>query len=1104
MEPKRKFRWLAASARVESGASRRAVLRLVLLLCLLAGLVWTNLDRLGAAVKSATQSQETLRSHWLDEEQQRYAQSLSGVAADVMVVPFFAARRETWHRQRPVAAQLLASALARRGGLRVAPPTLVAQALGAHSLDFNLMQALALADRTGTRQVVTGQLFPVADAAAFGVEIDVHERGADGWRVARRHRIERIEYNDAHPVLLALRDKLPEILPALGWPLPEAAPSAAETAATSPPTGPRELVAGDAASAVDRAIHLQLFASLHNRHDPASDDLWGRSLAAIEDAPAAPLPAVIRARALFHLGQRQAALRLLAEAQGVEADALRALLDGNLPQLETVLDRTAAPLLGLIGRIEAEDLRRSYGLTNGFQQRRQTTLERFPGFVPVAWLRLSWGDWFNEELHDGIAETLATAGVQLPAAGDFRKPAAFRLIESLIAGRADTEPLPLRIAAARDELWRSRGSGWARLPAHDRLAEWDYFELLFAIDRSTALKSVYSIRALQKLEQRALDRIAELAPAFAGLPELEAEKALTLRSMIADAGRVDEHPLGPQMRQLARSIFAWTGGHGSAASRVKHLLDPKEISFYESEVPGKTRATRIESDYRHLASTHSDYSLLVRLEKNLREAGRGDEAERMLADNAHRFIGSPTRTRHLADALVARGEITAAIDFYAENNARFPEDWAAFFNQATLLMRQGRYDEAQRVLRGFPGFADANAHPVALSNHANDAAMLLFVAGEPTLARPLFVLSQSYDTGSGAEMHSREMLARLDGRWDGAIDQARQALERYHDASAGARYLSYLFLTGRDNEAWERFRQLEGPLAGPQLWSAAFVGHRQQGANGETIRAWIVASRQFDNRRTYLSNALRERYALLSVVHDRKLDANAVALVQSVAAEFNHSPYYPSIARGLLALKEGDAAKATRELARPTRDLLNLSVSRQEAVNDLLPYMVVAQVKSGNAAAADQWLDEQRSRAGEDFYYLLARAMRQGLGGDRKGAVAALRTAFATRPSMNERNFFPAYQLLELCEQLHSESGDDEYRALLVDFARRQQLVFPYAWAYAFEALHTTSAEDRQRALAMTLRLDPQSERIRAIGTAEKDAARAWLATNPPFVVAAR
>ncbi len=202
---------------------------------------------------------------------------------------------------------------------------------------------------------------------------------------------------------------------------------------------------------------------------------------------------------------------------------------------------------------------------------------------------------------------------------------------------------------------------------------------------------------------------------------------------------------------------------------------------------------------------------------------------------------------------------------------------------------------------------------------------------------------------------------------------------------------------------------------------------------------------------------------------------------------------------GYLAIKQGEFASAATHL-RPLNDaLINVSINQKRAVSYPLPYMTLALAKSGKAAEAEAMVRSFRERARPDFYWLIAQAYLDALSGRHETSREKLWEAFVSQPPLEDLPIQPPFQLLEACEQLLVLTGDEGYRTLLVDFARRTQIRWPWSWAYTFEAKHNAEPESRRRALAIGLYLDPLSERLAGIDAGERREAAARLAQANPF-----
>jgi hypothetical protein len=95
--------------------------------------------------------------------------------------------------------------------------------------------------------------------------------------------------------------------------------------------------------------------------------------------------------------------------------------------------------------------------------------------------------------------------------------------------------------------------------------------------------------------------------------------------------------------------------------------------------------------------------------------------------------------------------------------------------------------------------------------------------------------------------------------------------------------------------------------------------------------------------------------------------------------------------------------------------------------------------------------------------------------------------------------------LLESCEILLKETGDDRYRALIEDFARRQQVLIPHPWAAAYEARYAGQLDARQLAIGAASFLDSRSPKISHITQVERDSLKRVIARySGPLGAAAR
>jgi hypothetical protein len=166
-----------------------------------------------------------------------------------------------------------------------------------------------------------------------------------------------------------------------------------------------------------------------------------------------------------------------------------------------------------------------------------------------------------------------------------------------------------------------------------------------------------------------------------------------------------------------------------------------------------------------------------------------------------------------------------------------------------------------------------------------------------------------------------------------------------------------------------------------------------------------------------------------------------------------------------------------------------------------LSYFAYAAAKTGDKLKLEAFISTRIIGADQYFDVWLARAYFAAVRHDADAARQALVRAFNVRPYTESRPIMTEYQFVEACEIVLKETGDQRVLEMMVDWAKRWQRIQPMAsWAYAVEAQYSKNAVDVNRALAMTLYLDPGSPRIAKFDAAKVAAARAWLKANNPFL----
>jgi hypothetical protein len=109
------------------------------------------------------------------------------------------------------------------------------------------------------------------------------------------------------------------------------------------------------------------------------------------------------------------------------------------------------------------------------------------------------------------------------------------------------------------------------------------------------------------------------------------------------------------------------------------------------------------------------------------------------------------------------------------------------------------------------------------------------------------------------------------------------------------------------------------------------------------------------------------------------------------------------------------------------------------------------------------------------------------------------------RPFTEKRPVYTEYQFAEICEWLFDATRQAGYRAMALDWAKKNQVTQPwFAWSYAVEARLSTNPAERSRAMAMTYYLDRNSERLSRLPKSEVQQAVKESGGRNPFLNEAR
>ena len=1060
-------------------------------------------------------------SGWLERQELLFTQVLSGGQCAVLVVPFetveAAGARSLSSLDRPARSLIsrqVAAGVAARTGQCVADPTLVSRALGPRQRNYEWSRILRLANAAGARWIVRGMVKLDSARQAYDLTVQMFAREPGDkprWTPGEAVEWGPLVFSDELPPEAAFQPIAARVVERLG--LPEEAPvndaSSSARAAQAPATFDR--LADDPGSALGRAQRLQLVAIAYPPSEVNGEQLWERSLIAVQQLPAEDEQArIVRARAALHLYRRPYAVALLRGLEGPEAQTLLAQAEGNLPNAEAVAQRITDPTAALITQVELELMRTRYARSAGFQERRRDLIDKHPGYAALLYAALSGDESLRPAGHEVVWRQLENFGVPLaePIPSAVLRAIPPQIGEHLWISR-DIVRLPAAIESSYAPLWRSQAAPWRIARAFDRLAPWDLCDAMYGVNRAVVVASAKSISSQQLRPEAVLAFSNALGQTFAGYPPLEEATAWALGQLRYERKGAPDRLLDDRQRLLLRDLLAWGGGETEAERFLSWALTGETPDPYLDEPPREWRALSrsarepsradlerdVAQELRALNFSQYDFSHLANAQRLLERLGQKGAAEQVALQAQTRFAGNPARDEFLLKLAESRRDTAGYASLIEQKIREQPEQWALYYRLAQAHLLARKPEQAQHTLLSFPLWRSEKGDAAALSSQALDGGLLLLRVGEAELARPLFQLGARYQSGSGAELWNGLWLARLDHNWPEIRSWGHRLHQQQKDAwgLSDAAYAS--FLIGDLDEGWRTFYEASRQFEDARPWAAAVAGHRIAATTDDELigfaRRWKSLSGNAE-----ADALLRQSFVFSALMLDRTPSERTFGSIVSTAAG---DSAYASLARGYRAFKRGEYAAAAEQLAKFSDAGKAQSATAQQQNAFALPYLSASLVKAGRGAEAQALLAEFNKRAGHDFYYLLASAYMQGLGGDARGALDSLWQAQIGWPDSATAAVPPSFQLLETCEKLYELTGDVRYKNALLDLARRQRVLWPWSWAYTFEAKYAGDAQEREAALGIALFLDAQSDHLAGFNAAQRKRAQRWFAANNPF-----
>ena len=1086
---------------------------------------------------------KTVASSWLETDRRMYLELLRTRPVDVLVVPLQIQGYGFDRTERSIMSADLAVAL----GDKVADPFLVARALGEGRRRFAEDEIRQLAAKLKAKTVVVGyvghldrkNMFLTMQTWTMSGAMELHEqRRQKDWLT--------IPFSHETLPSMAFHSRLPEIVAHLGIATTAKARRLDKTEMFPVTVGqaPHLLATGAAKSWPASSASLLLAALAPYDAERTRDRMFERTLLTSMNADASSSrQRFTQAFALMQLKRRPAALRILKDDTGPAATVLRELLNGNLPEAKAGMGAVKAPFERLLLSSVIQDVARAYRREERLDP--ESAMQLFTA-APEAWwplvaLRLTdldpWQVPDALQIKGLLDEILPQPGFDVAS-----------IVEGGAIVRDDYDDVSVDVATMRH---LRKSTQQVDLSKHSSMGPGvlDLIWLLEATAESRLVKSLDMLDQMQARPREAAAMLDEYRPFFDGHPVLaylEGVTATTLAQQSADdeakswrrkahgaASLALEYAQG--QGQLSHGAMLSLGPTGDARVRADaYGFDFPRRSYWPPATIGPSLASANGEPLRSLLLEGLAFNQLdsksVRMALGVLEP---PERANVMAQLQSRFSGVPGQ--HAPAAALA--EPADPMAHYRAAIQKEPHSWHNYHELGQLLIKeQGDYSEAAKVFLSYPGFSrSAAGNAVARSNEAYEAGSLLYWHGKMDLAKPLYEFAAQLDTGSDASMSSAIRLDLLAGHYAAATRGLLRRATRYSSAYAYRDYLSLLHVTGHGKEAWLGFSRLAAQFDLPQVWVAALVGHRKDGLDEAGFKKWLMQPQIRDAR--FRSRQFALGYALMWSSTDVTPPADLGKLIDalegtptakvyedglsatrphSLGAPDRFEMFSPTALEGVPAKRLPPGTPVRSSLALFAEGYVSLRAGQHaEAIERFRSYVErypiagydadpypLAYIAAASAATGDPFKLEKHLQATRraDFDGWLAKAFFHAYRKEVDLAENALKKAFQRRPHTDYRPILTEYQFAEACEWIYQATGDARFKNMLLDWSKHHQQIQPtHAWAYAMQYTHESDPAARDRALAMTLYLDPRSPRIAKAKVGDVARAKQWLAKNNPF-----
>jgi len=853
---------------------------------------------------------------------------------------------------------------------------------------------------------------------------------------------------------------------------------------------------------------------------------------------------ILKARALYHLNRRPAALAALGKPKTSVEMALHYTLMGDYNNLRNSLNNISNPIKKLLATIEFIDMHWSYTKPT----LSKSDIDKYANIEGIG----HWKDFLFTRFND-LNYWKIEGNLKLSKALDELYPLKGKNTLNLISekfGLGSQIGDDVEIAAFNHirNLLSTPSKKWCCAGSFLTPKSIDYLWLLASISDDNIFKILDFYLTVQGNPQKANDLIKRFEPAYKGHPRYYAITSETLFKLSKSARGAMKQRLLSASVQNARSAYYWAQEQNEITkSMAKFLLfHTKVIPFYHADFPRRyywfedasmtdrnfldKETANIENSSIMLAYSALDFNILVNFQAVMESAKLEESKISFLVDReSDRYKGHPDRANYFASQSIKNGDVEQAKSIYKKETEENSGNWSSYIGLGTLLLKEGKSSDATDVFKSFPFFKKRNnIHKVALANHAAQAATALFMRGFYTEAKYFIDIGLDLKTNSRLNLQSDYLSTLIEPNYLNSLKTTLSISKRYSDNGSLSDYLKWLNLFGHQEMSKSIFQSVINKHPQTMGWGSIAMNMKMAKSDSADLVNWL------DKNTSDSSNSWGKSQVIFrSLAEDRIPPDNLKQLVERY--EGNQESYvkdnkyvYLIPSGSKFHIKAGPDSYNNfnlREISENTKIPSQLSMfakaytylinedydkslstfieyskfysNTNEYFKYTLPYFVWSHIKSDNTKKIEEYLKQLP----DDLSIVkLSLALIYANKNEHDKAIQLMNDYVYSLESAAGSPFSNLYMFVEINEWVYAETGEQRYANLALKWAKHVQTITPFhAWSYAVEAKYETDPKTRLLALGIAIYLDAQSRRVNQFSLKTRQSAKKYAEKRNPF-----